>query len=106
VIALHADHGTHEPFHAELKADLDLQRLPLGKFETQALVCRLAALAMNILRLMGQRGLLRPDAPVRHPAKRRRLKTVMQKLVYGAGRLIGHGWQLILGLGNRPPSRE
>ena len=99
VIALYADHGTHEQFHAEFKTDLDLERLPSGKFETNALVCRLAALAMNILRLMGQRGLLGPDAPVRHPAKRRRLKTVMQELVYRAGRLIGHGRQLILGLG-------
>jgi hypothetical protein len=36
---------------------------------------------------------------VRHPAKRRRLKAVMQKQVYRAGRLIGHGRQLILGLG-------
>ena len=56
-------------------------------------------LAMNILRLMGQSGLLGPDAPVRHPAKRRRLKTVMQELIYKAGRIIEHGRQLILGLG-------
>jgi hypothetical protein len=99
VIALYADHGTHEQFHAEFKTDLDLERLPSGKFETNALVCRLAALAMNILRLMGQAALLGPDAPIRHPAKRRRLKTVMQELVYRAGRLIEHGRQIVLGLG-------
>jgi Transposase DDE domain group 1 len=99
VIALYADHGTHEQFHAEFKTDLDLTRLPSGKFDTNALVCRLAALAMNILRLMGQRGLLGPDAPVRHSAKRRRIKTVMQELIYRAGRLIKRGRQLILGLG-------
>lgn len=99
VIDLYAGHGTHEQFHAEFKTDLDLSRLPSGKFDTNALVCRLAALAMNLLRLMGQRGLLGPDAPVRHPAKRRRLKTVMQELVYRAGRLIQHGRQLLLGLG-------
>jgi Transposase DDE domain group 1 len=99
VIALYADHGTHEQFHAEFKTDLDLERLPSGKFDTNALVCRLAALAMNILRLMGQCGLLGPDAPVRHAAKRRRIKTVMQELIYRAGRLIEHGRQLILGLG-------
>ncbi len=99
VIALYADHGTHEQFHAEFKTDLDLTRLPSGKFDTNALVCRLAALAMNILRLMGQSGLLGPDAPVRHAAKRRRIKTVMQKLIYRAGRLITHGRQLVLGLG-------
>ena len=99
IIALYADHGTHEQFHSEFKTDLDLERLPSGKFDTNYLVCQLAALAMNILRLMGQRGLLGPDAPVRHPAKRRRLKTVMQELIYRAGRIIETGRKLILGLG-------
>ena len=60
---------------------------------------KLAALAMNILRLMGQAGLLGSDAPVRHAAKRRRIKTVMQELIYRAGRLIAHGRRVILGLG-------
>lgn len=99
IIALYADHGTHEQFHSEFKTDLDLTRLPSGKFDTNYLVCQLAALAMNILRLMGQRGLLGPDAPVRHSAKRRRIKTVMQELIYRAGRLIETGRRLILGLG-------
>jgi hypothetical protein len=99
IIALYADHGTHEQFHSEFKTDLDLTRLPSGKFDTNYLVCQLAALVMNILRLMGQRALLGPDAPVRHSAKRRRIKTVMQELIYRAGRLIEHGRRLILGLG-------
>jgi hypothetical protein len=99
VIALYADHGTHEQFHSEFKTDLDLTRLPSGKFDTNYLVCQLAALAMDILRLMGQRGLLGPDAPVRHAAKRRRIKTVMQELIYRAARLISHGGRLVLGLG-------
>ena len=99
IIALYCDHGTHEQFHAEFKSDLDLTRLPSGKFDTNYLVCQLAALAMNILRLMGQRGLLGSDAPVRHSAKRRRIKTVMQELIYRAGRLIEHGRRLMLGLG-------
>jgi len=99
VIALYADHGTHEQLHSEFKTDLDLTRLPSGKFDTNYLVCQLAAVAMNILRLMGQRGLLGPDAPVRHSAKRRRIKTVMQELIYRAGRLIQTGRRLILGLG-------
>jgi hypothetical protein len=99
IIALYADHGTHEQFHSEFKTDLDLQRLPSGKFDTNYLVCELAALAMNILRLMGQHALLGADAPVRHSAKRRRIKTVMQELIYRAGRLIGHGRRIVLGLG-------
>jgi hypothetical protein len=99
IIALYADHGTHEQFHSEFKTDLDLERLPSGKFDTNYLVCALAAVAMNVLRLMGQDGLHGPDAPVRHPAKRRRVKTVMQELIYRAGRLIEHGRRLVLGLG-------
>ena len=106
IIALYAGHGTHEQFHAEFKTDLDLTRLPSGKFGTNTLVCHLAAVAMNILRLMGQRGLLEPDAPVRHSAKRRRIKTVMQELIYRAGRLIEHGRQLILGLGANDRSAQ
>jgi hypothetical protein len=67
IIVLYADHGTHEQFRSEFKTDLDLERLPSGKFDTDYLVWELAALAMDILRLKGQRGLLGPDAPVRHP---------------------------------------
>ena len=99
IIALYADHGTHEQFHSEFKTDLDLERLPSGKFNTNYLVCALAALAMNILRLLGHNALLGPDAPVRHSAKRRRIKTVMQELIYRAGRLIEHGRRIVLALG-------
>ena len=99
IINLYADHGTHEQFHAEFKTDLDLCRLPSGKFGTNALVGQSATFTMNILRLMGQGGLLGPDAPISHAAKRPRLKTVMQDLIYRAGRLIQSGRQMILGLG-------
>ena len=99
LIALYADHGTHEQFHAEFETDLDQARQPTGKFDTNSLVCQWAALAMNILRLIGQRGLLGPDAPIRHQAKRRRIKTVMQELIYRAGRMIQTGRRILLGLG-------
>jgi hypothetical protein len=99
IIALYADHGTHEQFHSEFKTDLDLERLPSGKFDTNYLVCQLAALAMNILRLLGRQGLHGPDAPVRHAAKRRRIKTVIQELVHRAARLIRTSRRLVIGLG-------
>jgi hypothetical protein len=38
IIALYRDHGTHEQFHSEFKTDMDLERLPSGKFETNYLV--------------------------------------------------------------------
>jgi len=99
VIALYCDHATHEQFHSEFKTDMDLSRLPSGKFDTNYLVCALAAVAMNILRLMGQSALLSKDAPVRHAAKRRRIKTVMQELMYKAGRMIRHAGRWVLGVG-------
>jgi hypothetical protein len=99
IIGLYADHGTHEQFHSEFKTDLDLTRPPSGKFDTNCFVCQPAAMVMNIPRLMRQCGLLGPDAPVRHSAKRQRIKTVMQELIYRAGRLNLTGRRLILGLG-------
>jgi hypothetical protein len=104
VIALYCDHATHEQFHSEFKTDMDLERLPSGKFDTNYLVCQLAAVAMNLLRLIGQNTLNEPDAPVRHQAKRRRIKTVMQELMFKAARMITHAGQWALGLGASDPA--
>jgi hypothetical protein len=99
IIALYADHGTSEQFHSEFKTDLDIERLPSGKFATNALVLACAQLAYNLLRWIGLSGLLGPDAPVRHKAKRRRLRTVMQELMYLAARLVRTGRRLKLAFG-------
>ena len=99
IIALYCDHATHEQFHSEFKTDMDLERLPSGKFDTNYLVCQLAALAMNLLRQIGQNTLHEPDAPMRHVAKRRRIRTVMQEMMFKAGRMIRHAGRWILGLG-------
>ena len=99
IIALYCDHATHEQFHSEFKTDMDLERLPSGKFDTNYLVCQLAAVAMNLLRLIGQHTLNEPKSPVRHKAKRRRIKTVMQEMMYKAARMIKHARSWLLGLG-------
>ena len=39
VIALYADHGTHEQFHAEFKTDLDLAAPALGQVRHQLRWC-------------------------------------------------------------------
>jgi len=88
VIELYRQHATSEQFHSEFKTDLDLERLPNGKFATNALVMALGAFAYNILRFIGQTGQIAPFGPVRHSAKRRRLRTVIQELMYLAGRLL------------------
>ena len=96
VIALYYDHATSEQFHSEFKTDLDIERLPSGKFATNDLVMACAVLAYNILRWIGLEGLTGPDAPIRHEAKRRRLRTVMQELIYVAARVVESGRQLAL----------
>ena len=104
VIALYADHGTSEQFHSEFKTDLDIERLPSGKFATNALVLGCSALAYNILRWIGQNGLISPLSPVRHPAKRRRIRTVMQELMYLAARIIRSGRRIKLAFGRLCPA--
>ncbi|WP_419650004.1 IS1380 family transposase, partial [Thiolapillus sp.] len=78
VIQLYADHGASEQFHSEFKTDMDIERLPSGKFATNALVLGLSVLAYNILRWIGQNGLLGSKSPKRSKAQRRRIRTVMQ----------------------------
>ncbi|MGA2402538.1 MAG: IS1380 family transposase [Syntrophobacteraceae bacterium] len=96
VIGLYADRGTSEQFHSEIKSDMDMERLPSGKFATNALIVTLGGLAYNILRAIGQLGLVSGETPVRHLAKRRRIKTVMQELMYLAARLVRTGRRLKL----------
>ena len=62
VIALYCDHAKHEQCDSEFKTDMDLQRLPSCRFYTNHLVHQLA--------------------------KRRRIKTVMQKTIFKAARMI------------------
>jgi hypothetical protein len=99
VIDLYQHHGTHEQFHSEFKSDLDLERLPSGKFDTNDLILHLAAFAYNCLRLLGQLGLTGEIAPIRHPAKRRRIKTVLQEIMYRAAKFLAHARKLVLDFG-------
>jgi len=99
IIGLYRDHATSEQFHSEFKTDLDVERLPSGKFDTNDLVLACAAFAYNMLRLIGLVGLVGDHSPVRHPAKRRRVKTVLQELMYLAARVRERSRQLWLDFG-------
>ena len=79
VLELYRQHGTSEQFHSEIRSDVELERLPSGKFATNALVLLLGRVAYNILRLCGQTSLQQnghlPTAkrmPLRKPVARRR----------------------------------
>ena len=106
IIKLYENHGLSEQFHSEFKSDLDLERLPSGKFATNALIMALGSFAYNILRLIGQLGLLGDYSPVRHSAKRRRLKTVIQELIYMAARLVSTARRLKLRFSRHCPGFE
>jgi hypothetical protein len=64
----------------------------------------LPALAYNILRWIGLAGLLRDDAPIRHEAKRRRLRTVIQELMGVAARVVESGRRLALKFSHTCPA--
>ena len=90
VIRLYQHHGMHEQFHSDIKTDLDLERLPSDKFDTNDAILRLAGLTYNCLRRLGQLGLTGPIAPTRHPASPSWLKTVLQEIMYRATNVVEH----------------
>jgi hypothetical protein len=103
VIELYHDHGTSEQFHSEIKTDLDLERLPAGKFATNNLVLHAGIFAYNLLRIMGQESLQAPDAPLRNNVQRRRIRTVIQNMIYMAARVVSHARSMYLNFGKHSP---
>jgi hypothetical protein len=109
VVLLYQDHGTCEQFHSELKSDMDLERLPSEHFSTNSAILTLALIAYNLLRLCGQESLredngnLEKRPPQRKKARRRRLRTVMQDLIYMASRITFHARRMYLSFGRHNP---
>ncbi|WP_397378765.1 IS1380 family transposase [Paenibacillus sp. YYML68] len=103
VIELYRDHGTSEQYHSEIKTDLDLERLPAGKFATNNLILHAGVFAYNMLRLMGQLSLQIPDSPIRNNVGRRRIRTVIQNMIYHASRLVRHARQVKFAFGTHSP---
>ena len=99
IIQLYRDHATCEQFHSEIKSDIGLERFPSGNFTTNAAILKLAALAYNILRIIGQSALSGGDKLSRHDVSRLRAKTVIKRLIFIAGRVISHARQVYLSLG-------
>lgn len=99
VIKHYHAHGECEQFHSEIKSDMDVERLPSGKFDTNELVLELTVLAYNILRMIGQESIGRRGTRQKRPVKRRRLRTVISNLIMMASHVTEHARQLIIGLG-------
>ena len=99
VIDLYHAHGESEQYHSEIKTDMDVERLPSGKFESNKLVLELTMIAYNILRIIGQESLKKKDAPGRKKIHRRRIRTVISNLMQFAGHLTEHAGRLVLSIG-------
>ena len=54
IIKLYHGHGECEQYHSEVKSDMYVERLPSGKFETNALVLELTVITYNILRRLSR----------------------------------------------------
>ena len=99
VIDLYHAHGESEQYHSEIKTDMDVERLPPGKFESNKLVLELTMIAYNILRIIGQESLKKKDAPGRKKIHRRRIRTVISNLMQFVGHLTEHAGRLVLSIG-------
>lgn len=104
VIALYHNHAVCEQFHSEIKSDMGIERLPSGKFDTNALIMKFGMIAYNILRIIGTEAMKKRDMPIRHSTiKRRRIRTVIERLMLIAGHLTVHARRLVLALGRSSP---
>lgn len=99
IIDLYHAHGECEQYHSEIKTDMDVERLPSGKFDSNKLVLELTVVAYNILRIIGQESLKKRDDPGRKKIRRRRIRTVISNLVQFAGHLTEHAGRLVLSIG-------
>jgi hypothetical protein len=104
IIDFYHQQGTSEQFHSELKSDMNVERLSSGKFSTNSLLLQLAMIAYNCLRKLGQKALTFKDKlPVKLNVTRRRLRNVIQDLMYIACKRVSHANSITLKFGRHCP---
>ena len=101
VIELYHLRGTFEQYHSEFKTDMDMERLPSGYFATNTRVMFLGMLAYNILRIIEQSAMefAGYSCNFKKGIGRRRIKSVIQDLIYLACRMVfrSNRWRILLG---------
>ena len=100
VIELYHSHATSEQFHSELKHDMDIERLPSGKFAVNKILLAVAMNAYNTLRFLGQKS-VEPDSRAEH--RRKRLGKVISDIICIGGKFIKHAGCLILKIYEKNP---
>ena len=103
VIYMYHQHATCEQYHSELKNDLDFEKVPSGKYSTNAVLNDVAMLAYNALRCIGMETSELKKVPQRGDAFRRRLKTVIHNLICIPAQVIHHSDMTTLDLGCDSP---
>jgi len=78
---LYHQHGTSEQYHSEFKSDLDMERLPSGKFDSNYGFMLMGMLAFNLLRFLGKELLVTGLVPGKR-GLRLRIRTVLQNIMY------------------------
>ena len=95
IIELYHLHATSEQFHSEIKTDMDIERLPSGKFSTNEIVLGLGGMVYNILRLIGQIN-CRLETSKKRAIERKRIKTVIKDMIMLASKLVKHARKKII----------
>lgn len=92
---LYRKRGTSEQYHSEFKTELDMERLPSGKFAVNAAFLSLGMLVYNMLRVISA-DLVIAGALGLKTATRRRVKTVIGSILSMSGRITRHARKVIL----------
>lgn len=95
IIELYHLHATSEQFHSEIKTDMDIERLPSGKFSTNEIVLELGGMVYNILRLIGQMN-CKLETSKKRKIERKRIKTVIKDMIMLASKLVKHARKKII----------
>lgn len=95
IIELYHMHATSEQFHSEIKTDMDIERLPSGKFSTNEIVLGLGGMVYNILRLIGQIN-CKLETSKKRAIERKRIKTVIKDMIMLASKLVKHARKKII----------
>ena len=98
VLRLYRMRGTSEQFHAEFKTEMDMERLPSGKFMVNKAFLRMGMLAHNMLKVISQDMVMERALGLKK-ATRRRIKTVMNSVILMSCRLVRHARGVVMQLG-------
>ena len=97
ILKAYRDRGTSEQYHAEFKSELNMERLPSGKLSVNSAFLKMGMLVYNMFKIVGQDMVISRSLGLKK-ATRRRMKTVMNSVIYMCGRITRHARRAVLHL--------